>query len=145
MSIKTEGVHAGEFLLSEANGSRSRENIVIAAGAGQLVAGTVLAIITAANTVVATAAPGNTGDGAVGSTSAQSEAVSGSYTLTITDADAGAFELAGPLGAVIATGTVGQPFTAAGIAFTVTAGETGFADGDSFTLTVNANLGEYVA
>ncbi|HCR1243654.1 TPA: head decoration protein, partial [Pseudomonas aeruginosa] len=32
MTIKTEGVHAGEFLLSEANGSRSRENIVITAG-----------------------------------------------------------------------------------------------------------------
>ena len=49
MSIKTEGVHAGEFLLSEANGARSRENIVIVKGAGQLAAGTLLAMITAAN------------------------------------------------------------------------------------------------
>ena len=40
MSIKTEGVHAGEFLLSEANGSRSRANIVVAAGAGIVLAGT---------------------------------------------------------------------------------------------------------
>ncbi|WP_228770478.1 head decoration protein [Pseudomonas aeruginosa] len=47
MTIKTEGVHAGEFLLSEANGSRSRENIVITAGSGRLVAGTLIAPITA--------------------------------------------------------------------------------------------------
>ena len=145
MSIKTEGVHAGEFLLSEANGSRSRENIVIAAGAGQLVAGTVLAVITAANAVVATAAPGNTGDGTVGSTSAQSEAVSGDYTLIITSAEEGEFELIGPSGGTIDSGMVGQAFNALGIGFTVTAGETDFADGDSFTLSVNANLGEYVA
>lgn len=145
MSIKTEGVHAGEFLLSEANGSRSRENIVIAAGAGQLAAGTVLAVITAANAVVATAAPGNTGDGTVGNTTALSEAVSGNYTLTITSAEDGEFELIGPSGGTIDTGVVGQVFTAAGLSFTVTVGETDFADGDSFTLAVNANLGEYVA
>ncbi|MEW3606451.1 head decoration protein [Pseudomonas aeruginosa] len=59
MTIKTEGVHAGEFLLSEANGSRSRENIVITAGSGRLVAGTLIAPITAANALSATAAAGN--------------------------------------------------------------------------------------
>lgn len=145
MSIKTEGVHAGEFLLSEANGSRSRENIVIAGGAGRLAAGTVLAVITAANAVVVTATPVNAGDGTVGNTAALSDAVSGSYSLTITDAEAGMFELSSPSGQLIATGEVGEAFIGAGITLTVTAGSTPFADGDSFTLVVNANLGEYVA
>ncbi|HBP5990404.1 TPA: head decoration protein, partial [Pseudomonas aeruginosa] len=75
MTIKTEGVHAGEFLLSEANGSRSRENIVITAGSGRLVAGTLIAPITAANALTATAAAGNTGDGTVGATVVTSAAI----------------------------------------------------------------------
>lgn len=144
MSIKTEGVHAGEFLLSEANGSRSRENIVIVAGAGKLSAGTVLALITAANAIAVTADAGNTGNGTVTDLTAQSEAVSGTYTVIITKAASGEFELAGPSGVNVGSGEVGQPFSTAGINFTITAGDTAFADGDSFTLTVNANLGEYV-
>lgn len=146
MSIKTEGVHAGEFLLSEANGSRSRANIVIAAGAGIVLAGTLLAAITAANAMVATAAGGNTGDGTVGGIAVTSDAVSGTYTLTVTKAAAagGTFEVAGPSGAVIGSGEVGEAFEAAGIGFTLANGSADFAKGDIFTLAVSANLGEYV-
>ncbi|HBP1903125.1 TPA: head decoration protein, partial [Pseudomonas aeruginosa] len=88
MTIKTEGVHAGEFLLSEGNGSRSRENIVITAGSGRLVAGTLIAPITADNALTATAAAGNTGDGTVGATVVTSAAISGTYVLEITEAGA---------------------------------------------------------
>lgn len=42
----TEGRHAGEFILSEANGNRSRDNVIIVSGEN-LVAGTVLGKITA--------------------------------------------------------------------------------------------------
>jgi len=38
----TETSHAGEFILAEANGSLSREEIVISSGEGVLKAGTVL-------------------------------------------------------------------------------------------------------
>lgn len=38
----TETSHAGEFLYAEANGTLSRERIVIASGEGELKAGTVL-------------------------------------------------------------------------------------------------------
>lgn len=145
MTIKTEGVHAGEFLRSEASGTRSRENIVVAAGSGKLPAGQVLAKITAANALTATAKSGNTGDGTVGSTSVSSSAVSGIYTLTITKAETngGEFEVAGPNGEVLGTGEVGTAFSAAGITFTLAAGSTDFVVGDGFTLTVKANLGEY--
>lgn len=42
-----EGKHTGEFLLSEANGTRSREQVTIAAAASAMVAGTVVGKITA--------------------------------------------------------------------------------------------------
>lgn len=42
MELYTNGVRNAEFLLSEANGERSRELVVIPAGQGKLVAGTLL-------------------------------------------------------------------------------------------------------
>lgn len=147
MSIKTEGVHAGEFLLSEANGARSRENIVIVKGAGQLAAGTLLAMITTASAIVPTAAGGNTGNGTIGSIAISSDAVSGTYLLTITEAaaDGGTFEVTASNGTVVGTGEVGEAFEAAGLGFTLADGSTDFVEGDAFTLEVTANLGEYVA
>lgn len=147
MHIKTEGVHAGEFLLSEASGTRSREEVVIAAGSGILKAGTLIALITAANALTPAAVAGNTGNGTVGSASVTSQAISGVYVLTITAAAAngGKFEVVDPLGAVIGKGTVGQAFTAGGLTFTLSDGSTDFAKGDAFNLTVKANLGEYTA
>lgn len=43
----TESLHAGEFIVSEANGTRSREEITIAAAAAALPVGQVLGKITA--------------------------------------------------------------------------------------------------
>ncbi len=42
MTVLTEGRHPGEFLLSEANGQRSRGQVTIAAGSGVIAAGAVL-------------------------------------------------------------------------------------------------------
>lgn len=147
MTIKTEGVYPGEFLLSEANGTRSREEVVIAASSGILKAGTLIALITAANALTPTAAAGNTGNGTVGSVAVTSAAISGPYILTISEASAngGKFELVDPTGALLGEGTVGQAFTGGGLTFTLSDGSTDFAKGDGFTLTVKANLGEYTA
>lgn len=49
----TESLHAGEFIVSEANGTRSREEIIIAAAASALPAGQVLGKITASGKYVA--------------------------------------------------------------------------------------------
>jgi hypothetical protein len=147
MTIKTEGVYTGEFLLSEANGTRSREEVVIAAGSGILKAGTLIALITAANALTPTATSGNTGNGTIGSVTVTSAAVSGSYLLAITEATAngGKFEVHTPTGQLLGEGTVGQAFTGGGITFTLSDGSTDFAVGDGFTLAVKANLGEYTA
>lgn len=147
MTIKTEGVYAGEFLLSEANGTRSREEVVIAAGSGILMSGTLIALITAANALTPTAGAGNTGNGTVGSVTVTSAAITGDYLLTITEAAAngGKFDLVDPTGARVGSGTVGQPFTGGGLTFTLSDGSTDFAVADTFTLAVLANLGEYIA
>ncbi|SDJ61037.1 head decoration protein [Pseudomonas indica] len=147
MTIKTEGIHSGEFLLSEANGTRSREEVTITAGAGKLAAGTLIAKITAANAAVATAAAGNVGNGTMGSITVDSLAVTGEYTLVITaaSADGGTFTLTDPLGSEVGMGTVGVAFTGGGLAFTLADGATGFAVDDAFTIDVVAALGEWVA
>lgn len=46
MSSLTEGAHAGEFIVSEANGARSREAITVVDGQ-TLVAGEVVGVVTA--------------------------------------------------------------------------------------------------
>lgn len=147
MNIKTEGVHAGEFLLSEANGARSRGQVVISAGAGLLAAGTILAILTAANAGVPTAVGGNVGNGVLGSITIGSPATTGTYKVTITEAAAngGKFSVIAPDGFEIGTGTVGVAFSKEGIAFTLADGSTDFAVGDAINLAVQAGLGEYVA
>lgn len=61
MPTYTEGRHPGEFLLSEANFHRSRDNIVVASGAGVLAAGTILAKVTASGKYVPAAATGSDG------------------------------------------------------------------------------------
>ncbi|MEN5208015.1 head decoration protein [Stenotrophomonas terrae] len=52
MNAKVENNRTGDFLLSEANGSYSRENDILAAGAGVLQAGTVLGRRTSDNKLV---------------------------------------------------------------------------------------------
>lgn len=50
-TIKTEGAHAGEFLLSEAPGTRSRDEGVLAPTTADLPAGQVLGVVTADSTL----------------------------------------------------------------------------------------------
>ena len=56
MTVLTEGRHPGEFLMTEANGQRSRDSITIASGAGIIAPGTVLGKITASGRYLASAA-----------------------------------------------------------------------------------------
>jgi hypothetical protein len=145
MSIKIEGVHAGEFLLSEANGTRSREEVIISAGNGKVAAGTLIAKISSANAAVPTAKAGNLGNGVLGAITVGSLAITGTYLVTITEAAAngGAFSLMDPTGREVGTGTVGVAFTGGGLTFTLADGAVDFAVNDGFTLAVNANLGEW--
>lgn len=61
-----EPSHAGEFLYAEANGTLSRERIVIASGQGVLKAGTVMGKLTGGNYVAYNNAASNGSQVAVG-------------------------------------------------------------------------------
>lgn len=145
MPFTHQAARAADFILSEANGQRSRENIIIAAGSGVVQAGTLIAEITAANAATSTAAAGNTGNGTVGTITVSSEAVTGTYVVEITEAteDGGAFVVTSPVGAEVGTGEVGTVFSGGGLSFTISDGATDFAEGDAWTLEVQANLGEW--
>lgn len=143
--IKNEGVHAGEFLLSEGNGTRSREEVIISAGNGKVAAGTLIAKITSANAAVPAVKAGNVGNGVLGSVTVGSPAITGTYALAITAAagNGGTFSLVDPTGREVGTGTVGVAFVGGGLAFTLADGAVDFAVNDGFTIAVNANLGEW--
>lgn len=147
MNTQTEARRTGAYLMSEASGTRSRENIVINATAGKLLPGTVLAKLTATNAGSASAVSGNTGNGTVSGITVSNAAITGTYRVTITAAatNGGAFKVTDPFNAEVGTGTVGAAFSGGGIGFTLGDGSTDFAVGDAFTIAVNAGLGEYVA
>ncbi|GAA5231755.1 head decoration protein [Verticiella sediminum] len=146
MSFVHQQARAADFIVSEANGQRSRANIVMAAGFGVVLAGTLIAQTTADNAAIATPTAGNTGNGVLGTFVVTSGAVSGNYSVQITEASAGggAFEVTGPGGVVLGAGEVGTPFTAGGLTFTIADGASDFVVGDSWTIAVTANLGEWV-
>ena len=138
--------HDGGFVVSEANGHLSREQVTL--GGGMLVlAGTVLGQITSGASAHATSAAGatNTGNGtlAIG-TQPTSATPAGVYTITFTAATV--FSVTGPGGLSLTGENTGAAVIIDGMAFTITAGATPFVAGDTFTITVTAagTTGNYV-
>lgn len=86
MTVLNEGRHPGEFLMSEANRQRSRDNITIVAGSGIIAPGTVLGKYTSgANAGKYSAAPAAAADPDVGNQTAVAVAL---YGCDATSADA---------------------------------------------------------
>lgn len=144
--IVTQSPRRGDFLLSHASGQRSFANGYVNARAGVVLAGTIMALLTASNAAVATAGGSNTGNGTMGTITVANEAITGTYTLTITKATAnsGDFELVDPNGDVVGKGQVGVAFSGGGLSFTLADGSTDFAKNDLFTIAVSAGIGEWV-
>lgn len=126
-----------EFLLSEANGYRSRKNITI--GASQtLLAGAVLGLISiGALSAEATAFAGNTGDGAMGAVTVDVGAQTGTWKVVITEpgANVGNFIVERPDGTIDGQGDVAVAYDG-GINFTLADGATDFVAGDGFDIVV---------
>jgi Bacteriophage lambda head decoration protein D len=127
--------------------------IVLAAGSS-LPRGTVLGQQTSFSVI---ATPGtNTGNGTVGSVSAGSTAQTDitigeqtfGYLLTATSATT--FTVQSPEeqtpagGAAMPNATVGTAYNSGGIAFTIAAGGTAFAAGDTFVLNVSDSIGNFI-
>lgn len=145
MTTKTEGQHPAEFLVSEANKTRSREAITLLSGQN-LKSGHVIGKATKAGTTTVTADSGNTGDGAMGTVTVGADSKPGKYRLTIieTVAAAGAFIVQDPDGVDVGQGDVAAAFTGGGLSFTLADGGTDFAAGDAFTIEVDAGTGKVV-
>jgi len=142
MTVLTEVQHTGEFLVTEANGSLSRETVTVLSGQN-LKAGHVLGKV-AVGTATGAAVSGNTGNGVIGTVSAGSTAKAGVYTAACIEpaANGGTFTVEDPDGVNVGTAVVGTPF-AGPVNFTIADGATDFVAGDRFTITVAAGSGKY--
>ena len=153
MTILTENRHDAAFLLSEANGYRSRQSVTLrnaGVAAVTLLAGTVLAAITTgALSAVATAFAGNTGNGAMGAVTVDAGAQTGTWKVLITEpgANVGNFVVERPDGTIDGQGDVAAAYNG-GINFTLADGATDFVAGDGFDVVVTAaaatGQGQYV-
>ncbi|HLN23892.1 MAG TPA: head decoration protein [Patescibacteria group bacterium] len=134
--------HDGGFIVSEANGHRSRDKATIT-GSAKLLAGAVLGKQTTGATAAAVALGTNAGNGTFGTITVGAGALPGVYDVEFDSATN--FIVSAPNGLEIGHGTTGAVFGAGGVGFTITAGGTAFAAADSFTVTVAEGSGKYVA
>lgn len=140
MVTYTEGRHAGEFVMAEANGNRSRENITIDADIA-VVPGEVLALVAANEGVVTAGVPGFTGTGngtmTMANPATNESTQEGTYTVRLVEAgaNAGQFEVVRPDGSIDGFATVGVAYDGE-IKFTIADGATDFAGAAQFTVAV---------
>ena len=142
MTILSSTPRLAEFVLSEASGQRSRENIVVTQSGALVASGTLLTQSGDTGAATAAATAGNTGNPTFGTITAGAAAVVGTYDLTFTAATK--FDVEDPNGVKIGTGTTGVAFSKAGIGFTLTAGGTAAVAGDGFSIAVAAGTGMYI-
>lgn len=145
-ATNSETKHAAEFLLSQANGSLSRESITVLSGEN-LKAGHVMGRRLVTPTVAAAAALGtNTGNGTVTGQAVGTNlgARRGTYRIVFTEpaTNLGTFEVFGPDGIVVGDGVVATEFDNE-IKFTINDGATDFVAGDAFTIAVSGGTYKY--
>ena len=145
MAEVTEGKYAGEFIASEANGSRSRKTLTIKALV-VLIAAQVIALLFR-GAASAAAVAGNTGDGTVGDITVGIGGKLGAYVLTIVEpgTNVGDFIVEDPDGINVGAGAVASAFSGGGLGFTLADGDADFIAGDQIVITVAAGTGEVVA
>lgn len=113
---------------------------IVVEGNAPLPRGTILGQQT--NYSVLTAAGANTGNGTVAVASVTAATLLGTYNLVATSATT--FSVTDPEGVALAVADTGTAYTAEGLTFTITAGATAFAVGDSFALTVEDSVGNFI-
>lgn len=142
MASQTQAINAGEFLVSEAGGFRSRDAITVLSGQ-DLVAGQVLGKVTlGAGTFAALGT--NVGACTCGTITVALGVVAGIYKIVMLATSAtGAFVVEDPDGKIVGHGNVGTAFSAGGLGFTISNGGTNTV-GDSYKITIAAGSGKYV-
>ena len=137
-----EHQHTAEFIVSEANGSLSRESVTILSGQN-LQPGHILGKVSVGEAVGA-AVSGNTGNGTITAVSAGDTAQAGVYQIVCIEpaTNIGTFAVENPKGVIIGHAVVGAVFEGE-VNFTLTDGATDFVAGDRFTVTVDEGSGKY--
>jgi len=137
-----EGPYKSEFLVTEAEGTLSRETITVLAGQN-LKPGHVLGKVTV-GTATGIAVSGNTGSGAISAVSAGAGAKPGVYQILCIEpaTNSGTFSVEDPDGVIVGRTIVGSAFTGA-VNFTIADGPADFVAGDRFTITVVEGSGKY--
>lgn len=143
MTTFTETLKAGAYLVSEAAGTRSREQVTLTGGPYN--AGQVLGYQLGTQTVAAAVGfAGNTaGVGTVGSLTGDAGIMAGDWKVVIVDpvTNAGTFEVLRPDGTLDGTGHVASAYNG-GLNFTIS-DATDFVAGDGFTINVSYAAGKY--
>lgn len=142
MTVFTEGQHKAEFVVTETDGTISRETITVLKGQN-LKAGHVLGQASV-GAAAGAAVSGNTGNGTLSAITVGSKAKPGIYAVTCVEpaAGGGTFLVEDPDGISVGTAHVGTAFNIE-IGFTITAGATDFVSGDRFNVTVSGGSGKY--
>ena len=143
MTTLTEGQHAGEFIVSEANKTRSREAVTVLSGQ-TLVAGAVLGQITGGIGGAPIPTVVGTGDGPMTLLKPGPDVQSGSYLVTCTAAVAhgGVFSVVAPDGTALPALTLTPgtgnttAYASSHLDFSIT-DDTDFIVGDVFTIVVS--------
>lgn len=138
MVALTESRHTGEFILSEAQGARSRENVTVLSGQN-LKAGHVVGRVALGSATPAANAGNTGGSGTIGAVTVGLGAKVGVYQLVCIEpaTNAGKFTVEDPDGVQVGVATVGVAFSGGGLGFTIS-DATDFVSGDGFTITVAA-------
>lgn len=149
--ILTERRHSGGYLVSEAEGNRSRDQVTLLEQSADfqgstspiLPAGVVLGQTLDGTSGTYTANAGNTGNFTCGAVALSQGVVEGTYNIEFIAATV--FNVYAPNGELVAEGHTGVAFAAGGLGFTLTAGGTAAVAGDGATIAIaaNANVGLY--
>lgn len=128
----------GEFLLSEAPGTLSREAVILASGAGSLAAGSVIGRITKRQAAAPIPTIVGTGTGVMSGLTFGPDVLVGSYVITLLATSAtAAFSVVAPDGTALPNGAVATAYKSNHLSFLIANGGT-MTTGDVFTVAVTA-------
>ncbi len=137
--LEQDRFQTAHYIVSEANGFRSRGVGMVVSGSGILKPGTVLSEV-ATGTAVATAKDGNTGNATMSAVTLGAGVKAGTYAVEFTAATK--FDVIDPDGFKIKSGQTGAAYDD-DLGFTVTAGGTAMVAGDGFNVVVQLGVPNY--
>lgn len=142
MTALTQSARSAEFLLSEAPGSLSREAVVVASGAGNLVPGSVLGRVTKrlAAAPIPTVSGTSPGNGTLTNLAFGPDVQVGTYALACITAasNGGIFSVTAPDGTALPNATVGTAYKTSHLSFLLNDSSQDFTTAARFNVVVTA-------